>query len=197
MLGASQGYILSFATGDSRENVRVVLEAYASVHDRLRQNLIFCGANPNLQRDLRTQARTVGVGGRVVVLDYVSDEALIDLYGAADLYVDISYYEGFGLQVCEAMACGTPVIASDIPAFAEVLGGAARLVPVEDAGALAAAMTEILENQEEWGERSRLSCERAGQFSWQRAAEQTLAIYNAVIHEQEVGRSPLVTNQCI
>lgn len=179
-LGAKEGYILSFATGDSRENLNVVLDAYARAAARLRQKLVFCGANPKVRKDLEERCLRMGIRGRLVVLDYVSDEVLTCLYSAADLYVDISYYEGFGLQPCEAMASGTPVIASSIPAFIEVLGSAAKLVPVNDPGALCSAMTETLENQREWQERSRLSRQRACEFSWQRGAEQTLAIYQAV-----------------
>lgn len=192
-LGAKEGHILSFATGDSREKVDVVLEAYARVRARLRRKLVFCGANPSVRRELKERCRRLGIEERVVVLDYVSDDVLTGLYGAADLYVDISYYEGFGLQACEAMARGTPVIASNIPAFIEVLGSAAKLVPVEDAGSLAAAMTGILENQQEWQERSRLSRERARQFSWRRAAEQTLAIYHTVINEKKPGEKSIAT----
>ncbi len=195
-LGAKEGYILSFATGDSREKVEVVLEAYARVRSRLRQKLVFCGANPNVRKELKERCRRLGIEERVVVLDYLSDDVLTGLYGAADLYVDISCYEGFGLQACEAMACGIPVIASNIPAFIEVLGSAAKLVPVEDAGALAAAMTDILENQQEWQERSRRSRERARQFSWQRAAEQTLTIYHAVINENKSGEKSIATIKC-
>jgi glycosyltransferase involved in cell wall biosynthesis len=189
-LGANEGYILIFATGDSRENVDVVLETYARVRARLRQKLVFCGANPNVRRELKERCQQRGIEDRVVVLDYVSDDVLTGLYGAADLYVDISYYEGFGLQACEAMARGIPVVASNIPAFIEVLGSAAKLVPVEDAEALAAAMTNILENQEEWQERSRLSRERAREFSWRRGGEETLAIYHAVANQKKtVGNS--------
>ena len=188
-VGAKKGYILSFATGDSRENVSLVLEGYARVCARLGQRLLFCGANPNVRRELIVRCRRLGIEDRVVVFDYVSDEMLTGLYGAADLYVDISYYEGFGLQACEAMAQGIPVIASRIPAFIEVLGSAARLVPVEDGAALAAAMIDVLENQQEWQERSRLSRQRAQQLSWKHAAAQTLGIYHAVINETQAAQS--------
>jgi glycosyltransferase involved in cell wall biosynthesis len=196
VLGVNEGYILSFATGDSRENVEVVLEAYARIRTRFLQKLVFCGANPNLRRELQERCRRLGIENRVVILDYVSDEVLTGLYGAADLYVDISYYEGFGLQACEAMARGAPVIAPNIPAFVEILGSAAKLVPVEDAEALAGAMTGILENQQEWQECSRLSRERARKFSWQRAAEQTLAVYNAVMNGKEAREKSLATIKC-
>jgi glycosyltransferase involved in cell wall biosynthesis len=67
----------------------------------------------------------------------------------------------------------------------EVLGSAAKLVPVGDAGDLATAMTEILENQQVWQERSRLSLERAREFSWERAARQTLAVYKSVVNDNK------------
>ncbi|MGA2075434.1 MAG: glycosyltransferase family 1 protein [Terriglobia bacterium] len=185
MLGAKQGYILSFATGDSRENVNIVLETYARVCARLSQKLVLCGTKAHVRGELREKCRRHGIEERVVLLDYVSDDVLMGLYAGADLYVDISYYEGFGLQPCEAMASGAPVVASNIPAFMEVLGSAAKLVPVGDAGALATAMTEILENQQVWQERSRLSLERAREFSWERAARQTLAVYKSVVNDNK------------
>jgi len=110
----------------------------------------------------------------------VDDTALAGIYAAADLYVDISSYEGFGLQVCEAMAFGVPVIASNIPALAELIGAAGDMVPRDDPEAIAAAMVRVLEDQEEWNERARLSRERARAFSWQQAAKRTLAIYQKV-----------------
>jgi glycosyltransferase involved in cell wall biosynthesis len=186
-LGAREGYILSFATGDTRENVDIVLETCARVRARLPQKLVLCGTNPNVRRELKKRCQRLGIEDRVVVLDYVSDEVLAGLYGAADLYVDISYYEGFGLQACEAMARGIPVVASNIPAFVEVLDSAAILVPVEDREALAAAMTNILENRQVWQERSRLSRERARIYSWRLAAESTLAVYHTVANQEKMG----------
>ncbi len=179
-LGAPAGFVLSFATGDTRENVAAVLAAFGEVHGRVAQKLVLCGAGLATERQVLGLCRRLGILDRVSVLPFVDDTTLSGLYASADLYVDMSYYEGFGLQAIEAMSCGAPVVASRIPAFMEVLGAAAVLVGVDDVPALAQGMERILRNPAEQRERSRLGRERAGGFSWQRAAEETLAVYRAV-----------------
>ncbi|HUZ47787.1 MAG TPA: glycosyltransferase family 1 protein [Terriglobia bacterium] len=179
-LGANEGYILTFATGDPRENVQAVLEAYGKIRHRLPHKLVICGTGQAARKKLRECSIALGIQDSTVFRGYVDDAVLAGFYAAADLYVDISYYEGFGLQVCEAMAFGVPVIASNIPALAELIGAAGYLVPRDDPVAAAAAMARVLEDQDEWNKRARLSRERAREFSWQRTAKRTLAIYQAV-----------------
>lgn len=180
-LGVKAGYVLSFATGDSRENVDVVLLAFSKACRRVRQDLVLCGCKDVTQAQLRTRCHELGLAGRVVLLGFVDDATLGELYRAADLFVDISYYEGFGLQACEAMACGVPVIASRIPAFLEVLDDAADFVSPDDASGLSATIERILADRPEWLKRSRRSLERARAFSWRQAAERTVAIYRTVV----------------
>jgi glycosyltransferase involved in cell wall biosynthesis len=99
--------------------------------------------------------------------------ALIQNAGAL---VQPSVYEGFGLLVIEAMACGCAVVATDIPPFREIADGAALLVPRDDVGALTAAVRDVVTS----GRRRALAesgLARAGQFSWDRCARETLDVY--------------------
>ncbi len=115
--------------------------------------------------------------GAVVPTGYLADEALAGLVAAAACLVLPSRYEGFGLTALEALACGTPVIASDLPVLREVLGAAATFVPVGDAAALAEGLSEVLDAGR--GDPSAVEARRrrAALFSWRRCAERTLAAY--------------------
>ena len=128
-------------------------------------------AGPEKDTGLAAQLRTAGADLR----GYLPKEALADLYRGAALLVLPSRFEGFGLPVVEAMACGTPVVAADEPALREVGGDAAVYAVGGDFGA---AAVEAL------GERERLSAagiERAKAFSWTEAARRTAEVYRLVL----------------
>jgi glycosyltransferase involved in cell wall biosynthesis len=116
----------------------------------------------------------------VLRLGWVPDADLAALYGAATVVAYPSRYEGFGLPPLEAMACGAPVIASDIPPLRETLTGAAELVPVRDAETLAAKIVAVVNDADRRAEMRRAGIERAASFSWDRTAEQTLAVYRSL-----------------
>jgi glycosyltransferase involved in cell wall biosynthesis len=109
--------------------------------------------------------------GHVRWLGYVGERELVALYAGAELFIYPSRLEGFGLPVLEAMACGTPVVASDVPALREVAGDAARLVPPGDAEKLAAAVSSLLSDPAAAQLAREQGRQRAGKFSWTRTAE--------------------------
>jgi glycosyltransferase involved in cell wall biosynthesis len=108
---------------------------------------------------------------------YVADADLPRLYSAASVFAYPSLYEGFGIPPLEAMACGTPVVASTRGALPEVLGDAALLVDPTDEDALAQALQAAASDR---GDLRRRGLERAARYSWQHAAGETLAIYRSV-----------------
>ncbi|MGB2953043.1 MAG: glycosyltransferase family 1 protein [Gaiellaceae bacterium] len=116
-------------------------------------------------------------GDRVRWLGEVSDEELARLYRGARCAAYVSLYEGFGLPVLEAMACGTPVVASDIPPLLEVAGDASIAVDPLDADMIAAGLEEAIARKDELASRG---VERAARFSWREAARSHAELYREV-----------------
>jgi glycosyltransferase involved in cell wall biosynthesis len=108
------------------------------------------------------------------------DSEILSLYEGADIFVYPSLYEGFGLPVLEAMACGCPVIVSNISSLREVVGEAGVLVDPYDVEALAHAMTIVLQDDELKREMSRKGTEQAQKFSWKKASAELLAVCSEV-----------------
>ena len=117
----------------------------------------------------------------MVWLAGLTREEVALLMQGAHVLLQPSRYEGFGLPVVEAMACGCPVIASDIPALHEVTGGAAVLVPPGDADAFARALRQLLASAEHRRSLADAGVDRARAFSWDRTARETSAVYDAVL----------------
>jgi glycosyltransferase involved in cell wall biosynthesis len=114
----------------------------------------------------------------ILFLGYVADEDLPALYSAAAACVYPSLYEGFGLPPLEAMACGCPVISSNTSSLPEVVGDAGRLLPPDDESAWASALSQLLTDENSRDNMRRKGLQRAAEFSWERTARQTLAIYD-------------------
>jgi alpha-1,3-rhamnosyl/mannosyltransferase len=118
---------------------------------------------------------------RLELLGHVSDERLRSLYAGAAAFVFPSRYEGVGLPVLEAMACGAPVIASDAASIPEAGGDAAAYFPVGDSAALAAAMEKIFTDPAYADRLREAGRKRAASMSWDTTAEQTLAVFERVV----------------
>jgi glycosyltransferase involved in cell wall biosynthesis len=114
-------------------------------------------------------------------LGYVPNEDLPALYNLARLLAFPSLYEGFGLPVIEAMACGTPVLTSNGSSLAEIATGAAWLIDPHDVQAIADGLTRLAIDNELHAQLREAGLARAAQFSWQRAAEETVQVYDAVV----------------
>ena len=113
------------------------------------------------------------------------DEELVALYRGAEALVFPSYYEGFGLPVIEAMACGTPVVAARATSLPEVVGDVGVLVDPGDPADIARGIEEARERRDEL---SRRGPERAATFTWARCAEQTVAVYDEVLSSARTTR---------
>lgn len=113
----------------------------------------------------------------VIFTDYVPDNDLVKFYNIADLFVYPSLYEGFGLPPLEAMACGCPVITSNISSLPEVVGDAGLMIDPNDVENLTESMHEILTKEGLKEDYIKKSLERAKMFSWKKTAEQTWETY--------------------
>lgn len=119
----------------------------------------------------------LGLRDKVRQISRVSEGELVILYNAADVVVLPSLYEGFGFPALEAMACGTPVVASSVASFPEVVGDAGLLVDPHDPQAIADAIICVLSNSMLAEELRRRGLERAKLFTWERTAEKVLTVY--------------------
>jgi glycosyltransferase involved in cell wall biosynthesis len=126
--------------------------------------------------------RKLNLDGKVRFTGRLTREELVQHYGAARIAVVPSLYEGFGLPAAEAMACGTPVIATTGGALPEVVGDAGMLVPPANADALADAIRQLLNDQRAQEQMSKAGKKRVReQFNWKQAARKTLDVYREVL----------------
>jgi glycosyltransferase involved in cell wall biosynthesis len=179
-LGAGDEFLLAVGTIEPRKNLPVLLGAFEEVvrarpDSQLR--LVVAGRTGWLTGELFKRLDASPARERVVLTGYVSDADLRALYASCRVFVYPSMYEGFGLPPLEAMSCGAPVVASDIPALREVAGDGARLVAVGRQGELARAVLELLEDEPARRSLSARGVARAAEFSWMRAARLTLEVY--------------------
>ncbi len=144
-------------------------------------SLVIAGKAQWRESQIYAAVQQAGLEGRVLFPGYVEDADLPALYSAATVFVYPSLYEGFGLPPLEAMACGVPVISSNAASLPEVVGDAARLVDPTDTAALAQALHDVLSQPGLQAELRQRGFARAAQFSWERCAAETLAVYSAVL----------------
>ncbi|MDQ6824097.1 MAG: glycosyltransferase family 4 protein [Candidatus Eremiobacteraeota bacterium] len=166
----SRSYALFVGEPEQRKGVDVLLHAATLLPASLRNSIEIVLAGDSGEY----QTPPVPPGIRVRKMGHVSDKELAQLYAGAAMLVYPSRYEGFGLPVLEAMAAGTPVIASDIPSLREAAGDAAEFVPPGDAVALAAAIARLLSDDDLASRLRDRGTRRAAEFTWAEAAKQTL-----------------------
>lgn len=143
--------------------------------------LLALAGNPGrLSEALMREAARLGVAGQVRPLGYVPDADLAPLLTGAEALIFPSLYEGFGLPPLEAMACGTPVIASRAPAMDAVLEGGAAFVPLRDPAAIAREATLLLSDPSHRAWRAEAGRAHAARFTWDRAAALTEDVYREV-----------------
>ena len=170
-------FILFVGTIEPRKNVGTLLDAWARLADR--PPLVLAGGWGWRSQELRS--RLERRSQEVVCLGPVASRCLPPLYNLATCLVHPSWFEGFGLTPLEAMACGTPVISSNTSSMPEVVGDAACLVSPADVEGWTAALERVLGDPELRASMRAQGLERARGFTWERAAERTLATFAAAL----------------
>lgn len=175
-------YVLSVAGPDPTKNVETLIEAFARLPTPVRaaHDLVLAG-DFRRREDLRTRVSDLDLEKQTLFPGVVSDERLIELYQRAALLVFPSRYEGFGLPVLEAMACGCPVVSSNAASLPEVVGDAAILLDPSDTDGFARAMSRVLEDSEKATELRTRGLAQAARFTWERTARETVAVYQKVV----------------
>jgi glycosyltransferase involved in cell wall biosynthesis len=181
--GISAPFLLTVGDQQPRKNHVGLIRAFSEVvraHPGLRCDLVIAGKETWFSPRVRTAARESGLADRIRFTGFVTDEELLLLYNACDVFVFPSLYEGFGLPVLEAMACGRAVACSTASALPEVADAAAVLFDPWSTDEMARAIKDLLLDQELRARMQRLGLNRAAQFSWRRTAERTLQVYDEV-----------------
>jgi glycosyltransferase involved in cell wall biosynthesis len=176
--GARPPYLVAVGRGYPHKNVAGLLRAFAVLRRKVPEvQLVLVGERYRAASELDRLLAELNLGGSVVWTGFASRADLSALYTAAAAFAFPSLAEGFGLPPLEAMACGTPVVASDLTAIPEVVGDAGVLADPRNPEAFAAALESVLGSAELRAELARRGRQRAAEFTWEKCAEQTLNVY--------------------
>lgn len=174
-------FLLAVGSARPHKNLELAVEILAQVratHPEVR--LVIAGPQDRRVRSVLRRARARGVLDAVELVGALEDERLREAYALAELFLFPSLYEGFGLPPLEAMACGTPVVASDRGPLPEVLGDGAVLLDPLDREAWEGEATRLLDDAGERRARVEAGLRKAREYSWDRAADETLAVLRDV-----------------
>lgn len=189
-LGLPERYLLYLGGFDCRKNVPVLLAAYARAHEHLGAPLVIAGRLPRedtaFTPDPRRVACELDLGdSRVHFTGWIDEADKPALYSGALAFLFPSRYEGFGLPVLEALACGTPAVVGGGSSLDEIAGPGGIVVPPDDVDALAAGLVEVATNEARRAALAQAGLAHAATFSWQRTARETLVAYGEAL---ELGR---------
>ena len=172
-------FILTVGSLEPRKNIPRLLKAYAYLlKNGFQHTLVHVGPQGWLFDEIYAEVKRLGLNEKVRFLGRVPTSDLVALYNAASVFVYPSLYEGFGLPVLESMACGCPIITSNISSLPEVAGDAGIMVDPYDVSQIAHAIESICEDKKTASWFKNKGLERAKQFSWKRCAKETLNTYS-------------------
>lgn len=182
-------FILFLGTLEPRKNVQKLIQAYGQwrAAEPDVPKLVVAGGKGWYYDQIFAEVERLGLTGDVIFPGYVMQQELPWWYNAADLFVYPSRFEGFGLPVLEAMACGTPVVTTNVASLPEVAGDAALLVSPDDETQLVEAMRRALSEVSLRQEMVTKGLAQAADFTWARTARQTLDTYNRALGKKRIG----------
>ncbi len=172
-------YLFYVGKLEARKNIVRLIEAFSKViaETDFKGDLVLAGRRYWDLDGIDDAVRKFGVKDRVRELGYVPDEHLAPLFSASEFFVFPSLWEGFGFPILEAMACGAPVVTSSVSSLPEIAGGAAVLVDPHSSDSIASGMVEMLSCSNFSEEIRQRGLKRAAEFTWERTAKETLAVY--------------------
>jgi glycosyltransferase involved in cell wall biosynthesis len=182
-LGVPGPYILTVGDLQPRKNQTGLIRAFeelARAHPDLPHHLVLAGQDSWYASRVRQAASCSSAASRIHCTGFVTDEQLVQLYAGCDLFVFPSFYEGFGIPILEAMACGRAVACSNTSAMLEVADGAALVFNPDSIPEMVRAMRDVLLDSELRLRMERLGVQRANGFQWKDAAARTLNVYYEV-----------------
>ena len=177
--GLEEGFFLYLGTLEPRKNIPILIDAYALLRQKeaIRQKLVLAGGKGWLYDAIFSKVRQMGLEAEVLFPGFVSDQEQVLWYQAANAFVYPSLYEGFGLPVAEALACGTPVVTSNVSSLPEAGTGLALCVDPSDTNSLADAMYQALTDRGLQEKCQTLAPEIVQKFSARTMVEQTIKVY--------------------
>ncbi len=181
--GVTEPFVLAVGNLEPRKNLARLIEAFGAVarEPGITAKLVLVGKAKGEEGALERHVEHHGLRDLVVFTGFVGEDDLVLLYNRAALFIYPSLYEGFGLPPLEAMACGCPVVASNVTAMPEVLGDAALLVDPESTRALADAIRTILQRDELARDLRARGIRQVELYTWTRAAKQTREVYGDAV----------------
>ncbi len=180
-------YFLFTGVLSPRKNVEIILSAFKKVKDQKQYNdykLIIVGRKGWLYENIFRKAKDLNLKEEVRFIDHVLEEDLPVLYDLAQCYLFPSLYEGFGLPILEAMACGCPVITSNVSSMPEVAADAALLINPLNEDELVTAIKKINEDPACARNLREKGYEQVKKFSWEKTAQETLKVYQELLEEK-------------
>ena len=179
--GLPERFILTVGAGRPHKNVEILVEAFARLNPSLAPALVVGGEfDSRFPDSVSARIHAHGIAHRVIRTGLIPEADLPAIYSLADIFVFPSLVEGFGLPPLEAMACGTPVLASAIPAVSEVVGDAALLFDARDPEHLASALRRALTDTALRTAMSQRGVEQARAFTWDHVTRKTLQAYASI-----------------
>ncbi len=191
-LGLTFPYLLFLGGEKPHKNVQNVVRAFAKarLERSLPHSLVLAGPLPANPARLEALIAALELNTVVRRPGVVEDADLPGLYAGAEAFLYPTLYEGFGLPVVEAMACGTPVLTSATSALQEIAGGYACLVDPMDVNAIASGIAQLATDEAARAEFAERGRKRAHDFSWDKTARKTLEVYAAALRASAVSRKP-------
>jgi glycosyltransferase involved in cell wall biosynthesis len=180
--GITRPYFLYLGGFDPRKNIYNMLLGYKRYRSTGGETaFILCGDTAGYEESLADTVDELGLGRSVLLPGFIADEDLPALYSGALALVFVSIYEGFGLPLLEAMACGAPVLASNVSSIPWVAGDAALLVDPLDPAAIAGGLELLASEDTTRSGLVRKGLARSSLFTWDKAAERVLELYGRVL----------------